>query len=176
MKNSNGFTLNVHHEGFTLLETLVVISIISVIAVFGVGVLSTVLNGSSKTAIISEIKQNGNYVMENMSRYIRNATSITTCSGNTLSLAQPDYSVVTFSLLASDASNNNRIASNSATLTNGDKKNGGNVTNLSVTCDQTLSPPTVTIDFTLTQGLGVSSGVQNQATETFHTSVSLRTY
>lgn len=176
--NKNGFTLKVHPEGFTLLEMLVVISIVSVIAVFGVGVLSTVLNGGSKTAIISEIKQNGNYVMENMSRYIRNAISISSCPGNnTLSLVQPDNSVVSFSVLSEDGVNfNNRIASNSSTLTNGDRKNGVNVTNLTFTCDPNLNPPVVTIDFTLTQGLGVGSGQQNQATETFHTSVSLRTY
>ncbi len=168
MKNSNGFTL---------LETLVVVSIVSIIAIFAVGVLSTVLNGGTKTAIISEIKQNGNYVMENMSRYIRNSLSISSCPGNnTLSLVQPDNSTVIYTLLPADASNNKRIASNSATLTNSDRKNGVNVASLTFTCDTTISPATVTIDFTLTQGLGVSSGQQNQASETFHTTVSLRTY
>lgn len=165
------------NNGFTLLETLVVVSIVSIIAVFGVGVLSTVLNGGTKTAIISEIKQNGNYVMENMSRYIRNSLSVSSCSGNTLSLVQPDNSVIIFSVLAQDGANfNNRIASNSSSLTNGDRKNGVNVTNLTFTCDTTINPPVVTIDFTLAQGLGVSSGQQNQASETFHTTVSLRTY
>lgn len=165
-----------NRHGFTLLETLVVISIISIIAIFGVGVLSTVLNGGKKTAIVSEIKQNGNYVMENMSRYIRNAIAISSCSPNTLSLAQPDNSVVTFSLLSADANNNNRIASNSASLTNGDRKNGVNVTSLTFTCDTATSPAVVTIDFVLSQGLSVGLGQENQASETFHTAVSLRTY
>lgn len=167
-----------HNNGFTLLETLVVISILGIISVFGIGVLSTVLNGGVKTAVVSEIKQNGNYVMENMSRYIRNATSISSdpACGASLGLVQPDSSVVIFSILPADASNNNRIASNSSSLTNSDRKNGVDVTNLTFICDTAVSPPVVTIDFTLTQGLGVGSGQQNQATETFHTTVSLRTY
>lgn len=165
-------------KGFTLIEVLVVITILSIIMVFGITVISTVLNGGTKIALVSQIKQNGNYVTEVMSRYIRNATSISNAPacGNSLVLVQPDNSEVTFSLLPSDANNNNRIASNSAILTNSDIKNGVNVSSLNFTCDTTVNPPVVTINFTLTQPLSAGSGVESQSSETFHTSVSLRTY
>ncbi len=163
--------------GFTLLETLVVISIVGIVAALGISFLSTILKGGNKTTIVSEIKQNGNYVMEVMSRYIRNANSINTCAQNTLSLMQQDSSVVTFSLLPTDNNTlNNRIASNSASLTNADIKNGVEVTSLTFSCDTTTYPATVNISFTLANARQASTGQEYKANQTFSTTVSLRTY
>lgn len=164
-------------KGFTLLETLVVISVFAVVATLGIGFLNTVLKGGTKTSIVSEIKQNGNYVMEVISYYIRNATAITNCASNTLSLQGIDNSIVTFSLLPTDNLNfNNRIASNSMSLTNADIKDGVDVTSFTFSCNTTTTPPVVSISFTLTNGLQAPAGQEAKASQTFSTSVSLRTY
>lgn len=166
-------------SGFTLLEILVVLSIMGVILAIGVGVLSTVLKGEAKTSTVAEIKQNGNLVMDVMSYFIRNATEINSSPlcGSSLSLTQRDNSVVIFSLLPTDNLNyNNRIASNSSSLTNGDIKTGVDVSSLTFTCDTATSPPVVTVDFTLTQARKANATMGLGASEKFHTSVSLRTY
>ncbi|MCL5676240.1 MAG: prepilin-type N-terminal cleavage/methylation domain-containing protein [Patescibacteria group bacterium] len=173
------FVRRIPRYGFTLLEILVVLTIMAVILAIGVGVLSSVLKGDAKTSATAEIKQNGSLVLDVMSYFIRNATALNgnpPC-GASLSLTQPDNSVVVFSLLPTDNINyNNRIASNSASLTNGDIKTGVDVSSLTFTCDTTTSPPVVSIDFTLTQARKANSTMGLATSEKFHTSVSLRTY
>lgn len=171
------YALSSGRQGFTLLETLVVISVVGIIAAWGMGFLASVLRGGAKTSIVSEIKQNGNHALNIISFYIRNAISIENCTTTSLSLRQLDTSLVTFSLLPTDGLNfNNRLASNSSSLTNGDIKNGVEVSSLSFSCNTTVSPNLVTVDFTLTQARLAPARFEYQASERFNTTVGLRTY
>lgn len=164
-------------KGYSLIEILVVMSIVAVISIFGLNFLSTILKGTSKSTITSELKQNGNYVMDVMSYYIRNAVTIEQCLSNSITLRQWDNTSVVFSLLAKDDVNkiNARIASNSAALTNSDAQSGIAVSSLSFTCSST-APPVVTLSFTLSQSAWASNTTENTASLNFSTTVSLRTY
>ncbi|MBI3384757.1 type II secretion system protein [Candidatus Gottesmanbacteria bacterium] len=165
--------------GYTLIEILIVFSIIGLVSVFGLNFLTTILRGNSKTAVTTEIKQNGNYALDIISYFIRNALSIDNCSASSLSLRQWDNSIVTFLLLpqvdAVSSRLNARIASNSSVLTNADATNGVSVSGLSFTCTNT-SPPVVSIGFQVSQSAFLPDRPELKGMVNFQTSVSLRTY
>lgn len=62
--------------GFTLVEILVVISVLSIVGVIILTIFSQTLRGNNKAQILSAIKQNGQSVLENMDKNIRNSDSI----------------------------------------------------------------------------------------------------
>lgn len=84
MKMQRGFTLirtllrknlvNVH--GFTLIEMLVALSVLSVAGVLILNIFTRTLRGSNKSQIIGVMKQNGQSVLDNMDRVIKDAGSI----------------------------------------------------------------------------------------------------
>src|SRR3989344_6834334 len=93
-------------KGFTLLETLVALSIVAIIASFSINFLATVIKDGAKATIISEIKQNGNYALDVMSFYIRNASSVEDCSGgDSLTIKNGTDSII-FDLLPQDVASN----------------------------------------------------------------------
>jgi prepilin-type N-terminal cleavage/methylation domain-containing protein len=169
--------MKMKRNGFTLIEILVVMSIVALISVFGLSFLSTILKGSSKTNIISELKQNGNYVLDVMSYYIRNSVSIDSCAGSSITLRQWDNTTVTFTKINQDDVNkiNSKIASNSSSLTNSDSVSGVSVASLNFTCDSS-KPPVVNIDFSLTQSAWAQNSAEFTGSVPFSTTVSLRTY
>jgi len=82
MKQSNNRNI---YRGFTLIELLVVTAIILVI----IGAVSnsffSSLRGSTKTTVMNEAKQNGDYALSVMERMIRNAVDVTSsCVGDAL--------------------------------------------------------------------------------------------
>ncbi len=70
-----------HKRGFTMIEMLVVISISAVVGVIILTIFSNTLKGTNKSQIISVIKENGQAVLENMDKTIRNSDSVF-CSNN----------------------------------------------------------------------------------------------
>ncbi len=165
--------------GYTLIETLIVFGIIGLVSVFGLNILTTILRGNSKTAVTTEIKQNGNYALDIMSYFVRNALSVESCTSSSLSLRQWDNSIVTFSLLpkvdAISGRLNARIASNSSVLTNADANNGVSISGLSFTCTNT-TPPVVSISFQIAQSAFLPDRPELKGSVNFQTNVSLRTY
>lgn len=73
-------------NGFTLVEILVVMAIVAVMGTIMVVIFTNTLRGSNKAGILSNIKQNGQGVLENMDKAIRGADNIVcpTAAGNTL--------------------------------------------------------------------------------------------
>lgn len=71
-------------KGFTLVEMLIVISILSVMGVLILNIFTRTLRGSNKSQIIANIKQNGQAVLENMDKTIRSSDNIVCTSANTL--------------------------------------------------------------------------------------------
>jgi prepilin-type N-terminal cleavage/methylation domain-containing protein len=162
-------------NGFTLIEMLVVIVLIGLLVTTGSLVFIASLKASSKSQVMTAIKQEGNYALGLMERYIRNARKINVCqpagNNNLLTLTNPDQEITTFSF-AQDGSLW-RLASNSAYLTN---------TNVSVDTDKpyyfgcTFGPPArVEIVFTL-KSSGASSRPEEQAFLDFKTTVLSRNY
>ncbi len=82
-QKSNGFTTFMRTErGFTLIEMLVVMAITAVTGVILVMIFTNTLRGSNKSQILSAIKQNGQSVLENMDKTIRNADNVVCPSTN----------------------------------------------------------------------------------------------
>lgn len=159
-------------NGFTLIEVLVVIGIFGILAVIGTGMFFSILKGSTKTRVLAEVKQNGNYAISVMGRMIRNAKEIESCPGSSIRIVNPDEETTQFDLSGP------RIASISALGT-------GYLTSDKVEIDTTEtnqfdcilssgSPPVVTIRFTLSQAVGTRA--EETAEVDFKTTVSLRTY
>ncbi len=73
-------------NGFTLVEILVVIAIVAIVGLMLVVIFTNTLRGNNKAQILSVIKQNGQAVLENMDKNIRNADNVICNSddGNTL--------------------------------------------------------------------------------------------
>lgn len=63
-------------KGFTLVEILVVISVLSIVGVIILTIFTRTLKGNNKAQILAAIKQNGQAVLENMDKTIRGADNV----------------------------------------------------------------------------------------------------
>lgn len=166
-------------EGFTLIELLTAIAVFGIIGTIAVSVIVIALQGSTKSEVLTTVKQNGTYALSQMVRSIRyaksldspntcvpsvNLTSLTITSG--FDLGQTTYSCPT--------ATSTTISSNSASLVD---TSAVSVKSCSITCIQNTSadPPTVTIKFTLT-GNNASGFVERVATVPFESSVTMRNF
>lgn len=154
--------------GFTLIEMLVAVAILGTVGLISTQIFFTTLRGASKSDIIREVKQNGDYALTGMERMIRNAVSVTSCFASSLTIKNPDNNTTTFSLTSG------QIASNGASLTNNLKVT---VTSSSLfTCTLIAGKPdVVNISFTVAQK-DAAAGAEETSTMNFQTTVSLRTY
>lgn len=84
MNNLKLTTHNLQHKlGFTLMEIMVTIVILGGLGVVASSSLFSLLRGASKTELVKEIKQNGDYALSVMEIKIRNAHDIvSTCDGS----------------------------------------------------------------------------------------------
>lgn len=62
--------------GFTLIEVLVVMAIVAIVGTFLVTTFANTLRGSNKSQMLAAIKQNGQTVLDNMSKAIREADKV----------------------------------------------------------------------------------------------------
>ncbi len=87
MKNKlKGFTtFSSHERGFTLVEVLVVMSILSILGVLVLYTLTGSLRGSNKAQLISSIKKNGQTALETMDKTIRSSKKVVCVSGDEIS-------------------------------------------------------------------------------------------
>ena len=63
-------------QAFTLVEILVVITVISIVGVIITEIFFNTLKGSNKSSLITKIKQNGQTALESMDKDIRNADHV----------------------------------------------------------------------------------------------------
>lgn len=155
-------------SGFTLIEMIVVVAILGMVAIFGSNMLFTILKGSLKTKVLSEVKQNGTFAISTMERMIRNAKELVSCDSGSVKIKNPDDFETTF--VCSDTA----ISSNSAALTSSNVK----VDSCAFACSlgtAGILPSTVGINFTLSQ-VGAATRKEEKALVKFQTTVSLRNY
>ncbi|MFZ5366307.1 MAG: PilW family protein [Patescibacteria group bacterium] len=160
-------------NGFTLVEILVVVFLLGIIVIVGSNLFFSILKGASKAEIEKEVKQNGDYAMNVMERMVRNAQEILqnsdgqTCesSMNKIKIKNPDGGETEFAFTGT------RIASSGAYLTSENTA----LFSGAFSCDQTRTPPVVTISFTLSQA-GTKERPEEKAQASFSTTVSLRSY
>lgn len=172
-------------SGFTLLEILVSMGIIGLLSVVMTQTLYTTARSNTKTEILKEVKQNGDFVIDVMSRMIRSSLSVTSsCSSagtttSSLTITNPDGRSTTFGCLAD--SGVTRVASTSSArtdfLTNSGVTAGGSdcsSSSLRFVCTGSPGAATsVQIKLTLAQK-GTPVAQFEKASATFQTSVTLR--
>lgn len=82
------------HQGFTLIELVLYIGIVSIILTTVTSLLIAIFSARSKSQTVSEVEQNGNVAIQIISQVLRNATSINTPtqgnSGSSLSINVTD--------------------------------------------------------------------------------------
>lgn len=171
-----------HHKqnfGFTMLELLIVVLIFGILGAIASSSLFSLLKGASKTEIVKEVKQNGDYALSVMEQQIRNARDIaSSCAGvssNAVSIINPDNSQTEFSCGGTP----NRLRER--TLPAGPYTNLINtsviVTNtcniFTCTFDSIAQLKTVEIELDLAQTT-VGAPAAESASQTFKTTVTLR--
>ena len=179
-------------NGYTLIELLAVIIILVTVGMVITSILVTSLRGGNRSNTTNEVRQNGSYILSQMSKMIAYSRSFDGVSTNgtdystDCTVIQPpvptpspapvayryikitsfDGGQTVFSCTGSS------IASNGAELTNSTNLN---LSSCSFYCSQTnvLAPPTIKVNFTLSK---TNSGffVENQTTIPFETSITPR--
>lgn len=88
-------------KGFTLIETLIVLSIIGVVGLILADLLTRGFKGSAKTQLIGNIKQNGQVALNTIEQTVRNADTILCASSSrdVIALQLKDSSYVRFRLV-----------------------------------------------------------------------------
>lgn len=182
-------------HGFTLLETLVSIGVVATVGALIAQVFFTTTRTNTKTELLKDVKQNGEYAVDLMTRLIHNSLQVAPadCSptGSTqqyIDIENPDGNTTQFGCLDYDDHVNpavSRIASVSAMTGSTDYLTSSNVTlggtscadptnSLQFTCTSYADQaPVVTIQFKLGQR-GTSTSNFEQANINFKTSVSSR--
>lgn len=136
-------------SGFTLIEILVSISILSLVSVVIASILFLSLRSDSKTRSAKEVKQNGNAAVLVLKEFIRNAESIS-CFEDQIDVVSSDGGTSSFLCFEG------KISSNSANLTSSLVE----CSNFSVSCSDVTGGQLVEFSFTLspsTTQLGDSS-------------------
>jgi len=165
--------------GFTMLELMVSIAVIALLSVALSQIFISTLRTNTKTEILKEVKQNGDLAMENMTRMIQNAASVTCASSQELTVQNQDGGTTTFActsdgtalrISSSSGTSTEYITSRSVTLGSG----ACDASTLAFTCQEALGDPTsVTISFDLSRTGGISGQIEN-ASESFQTSAVVR--
>ncbi|OGG10244.1 hypothetical protein A2154_04975 [Candidatus Gottesmanbacteria bacterium RBG_16_43_7] len=160
--------------GFTLIEILVSVTILSIMAIFIVQSIISVIRANAKAELLREIKQNGDYAMDVLTRKIQNATGITCDSSSRLTVVTTDENGHTTSAVYNTAG-----ADNDCRLT----ENGTPITSANITLDRNCANPnpalfscsgaTVTVDFILKQ-TGASAAPADIASMPFKSTVNVR--
>lgn len=176
------------NDGFTLIELIVVISIVAVIAALVTGVLFSALRGSSKTNVLADVKENGNYVLSVIGRTLRFAKSFegvstdgtvftTSCAAGTkykaVKITSFDSGDIEFSCTETTITSNGTPLLN-ASLVVLNQSIPQSLDRCSFTCIQNGSDyPTIGVQFLLTDR-NTSTLVENKAALFFQSSVTLR--
>ena len=173
--------------GFTLLETLIAVTVVAAVGTLIVQVFFTTTRSNTKTEILKEVKQNGDSALELISRMVRNSSGIqnicdsTTTYYNYLTITNPDGYATTFGCQFDTSLGISRLASVSAQtvqyLTTNTVTLGGESCSdakISFGCVSIPDEPgRVTVAFTLSQKGATADTFETSSME-FQTAVSPR--
>ena len=168
--------------GFTMIEILVVVGILGVIASVGSIMFFTTFRSSTKTKILSTVKQNGDYALSVMGRVIRDSQEVIanteipsrTCESGMkkIKVKRLNGSEAEFSCVEGPSG---FIASNSAALTSSEVEVKLNSCYFDCTTEGDFYPQNVVISFTLNQAT-LTTRLEEQAAIDFRTTVTLRNF
>ena len=176
-------------SGFTLLEILVTVSVIGVMGILISQVFFTTTKINTKTELLKDMKQNGQFAMDTLTRMIRASTEITsTCSttgtqSTSIQITNPNGQTTTFGC-ALDSSGATRIASVSASateyLTSQNVSLGGSSCSsdpnmsLSFVCTSYPDQPSRIKIYYMLRQIGSNVDAYQTAKQAFETTVSVR--
>jgi type IV pilus assembly protein PilW len=166
--------------GFTLIELLVAITLSVILIAAASGLFFTTLRSDSKKNFVSELKDNGDYAMNQVEFLLRNAIAlelnapgspVCTTGMSRIALRSIDDSVTTISAQAG------RIASESAYNTKYLTGSHLSVSNLSFNCQQSSPNIGTFIKISFTMSYATNSGYFSESgTENFATTINIRSF
>ena len=175
-------------RGFTLLEFLIVIGLLSITIGSILLFLTSVLKGTNQANITSEVKQNGQVVLDTLESQIRNASDASLILTTYIKLLRQNADPLHIRCV-NPAGENGRIeiavstdqpATNFTSITSQDTVSGVDITYCSFTIIPTSGgvsdPPIVSVSFTVNQGVDAASRADFMANVSFQTTISLRGY
>lgn len=169
-------TMQQRLRGYTLIELLTVIGILSVISSIVLSVVFMSLTGSKKSDTVETLRQNGDTALTQMVKAIRYAKSLDFPSSCTTPVTTSSIQISSLSDSGQTTytCNGTTIASNSASLLNTAVVK---TQSCNFTCSQQSlgSAPTITIRYTLVPVSGTSL-VETKATLPFQSTVTMRNY
>lgn len=156
-------------KGFTLLELLMVVSLLGLVLITVTGLLGNIFSGSGKSRALQAVKQNGQFALSTMERTARRAKTLTACSGGTLTVIVPETGGdVAYTFDRSGAT----LRRNGINLVSSDVRVTG--FSCSLTPAAAGNPAVVKIILTLDK-LSLTPD-ESALAQTFETTISLRTY
>lgn len=156
-------------KGFTLLELLMVVSLLGLALIAVTGLLGNIFSGSGKSRALQAVKQNGQFALSTIERTARRAKTLTVCSGGTLIVIVPETGGdVTYTFDRSGAT----LRRNGINLVSSDVRVTG--FSCSLTSAAAGNPAVVRITLTLDK-LSLTPD-ETAVAQTFETTISLRTY
>jgi prepilin-type N-terminal cleavage/methylation domain-containing protein len=179
----------VYREGFTLVELLVVLGLLSITVGSTLLFLTSTLKGSNSAAITAEVKQNGQSVLDSLERQIRGATNaarVVPADPTQIVLTKQDNTSLYIKCTPAVANVSNGWIGTSAIstgpftpLTNKDDIVSGIsvdncLFNVTASSGGGSSPPVVSMEFTMSQGISAPSRADFVANAKFQTTISLR--
>lgn len=180
----NNDNSNLAQRGFTMIEMLVVMSLVVMLMITATGVFMTSLIGNTKTNISQSIKEEGEFALSQIEFLLRNAVSLEENSlGETCSMGMDeirftsiDNGQTTLFLEEDPSDNRDKIASNSGVyITSGGVDI---ITGPTFDCTQTsdLGRTHIKISFTMRKGDPGVDEERDIIQETFSTGVNLRSF
>lgn len=170
--------------GFTLIEMLVVISLVVMLVLVATGVFLTSLISNTKTVISQTIKEEGDYAISQIEFLLRNAIKLeenslsVTCGPamDEIVFRSVDNGLTTLFLEEDPSDNHQKIASNSGVYLT--SSNVDIIAGPTFDCSQTpdLGRTHINISFTLRKGEEGVDDPRDIIQETFSTAINLRSY
>lgn len=176
-------TLLIHSpasRGFTLVEMLAVIIVFIIIGSIMLSILVTTFRTSQKTDTLSQVRENGNYVITQMAKSIRDATGlvapfpcVTPATVSAMTILTPDHDQITYDCTIPPSPTPATIASNSASILD---TSSVALNTCSFTCmqDSASELPIIQINFSLKQQSTSTFAEKIVAPVSFQTSVVMR--
>lgn len=168
--------------GFTLVELLVVVTLVAIIGLITTQIFIIGFTARSKTEILKEVKQTGDYSLSVIESMTRNAVDIAGALCNTnsdsLTIVNPDGLSTTFDCSGTQIASISGLPDPTPTVSLSLTSSNVKVTscNFRIVCPTPpLSPKYVFVNFTVSQ-TGSSLPPERRASVDYQTTISLRTY
>lgn len=177
------------NKGFTLIETLIVISIFITVGSIGASIFISSLKGTNKANVVGDIRQSGNYTLSQMSKIIRSAKKfegiyddsipqfVTSCVIPVVDSTDPQLKITSFQneiITLKCLSNPANIVAESVGSTYFLDNGKVILSSCRFECRQsTTSNPIITINFSLTQA-NAEASYDKSASIPFQTSIVIR--